>query len=67
MVRAAVLKGKDPHQIISEMERIDQMGEDFILYILVLGNSLLFVSTLILIFKLQSSMYFSHPLLMKKY
>lgn len=25
MVRAAVLKGKDPHQIISELERIDQM------------------------------------------
>lgn len=25
MVRAAVLKGKDPYQIISEMERIDQM------------------------------------------
>lgn len=26
MVRAAVLKGKDPQQIIEEMEKIDQMG-----------------------------------------
>lgn len=28
MVRAAVLKGKDPMQIIEEMEKIDQMGID---------------------------------------
>lgn len=27
MVRAAVLKGKDPQQILEEMEKIDQMGE----------------------------------------
>jgi hypothetical protein len=27
MVRAAVLKGKDPVQLIAEMEKIDQMGE----------------------------------------
>ena len=27
MVRAAVLKGKDPTQIIVEMEKMDQMGE----------------------------------------
>lgn len=27
MVRAAVLKGKDPSQIIMEMEKIDSMGE----------------------------------------
>lgn len=26
LVRAAVLKGKDPVQIIDEMEKIDQMG-----------------------------------------
>lgn len=26
MVRAAVLKGKDPQQILEEMEKIDQMG-----------------------------------------
>lgn len=26
MVRAAVLKGKDPMQILAEMEKIDQMG-----------------------------------------
>lgn len=26
MVRAAVLKGKDPVQLIAEMEKIDQMG-----------------------------------------
>lgn len=26
LVRAAVLKGKDPSQIIEEMEKIDQMG-----------------------------------------
>lgn len=26
MVRAAVLKGKDPTQIIEEMEKIDEMG-----------------------------------------
>lgn len=26
LVRAAVLKGKDPAQIIEEMEKIDQMG-----------------------------------------
>lgn len=27
MVRAAVLKGKDPQQILEEMEKIDQMGK----------------------------------------
>lgn len=27
MVRAAVLKGKDPIQLIAEMEKIDQMGK----------------------------------------
>lgn len=27
MVRAAVLKGKDPQQILEEMEKIDQMGQ----------------------------------------
>lgn len=27
LVRAAVLKGKDPSQIIEEMEKIDQMGK----------------------------------------
>ena len=27
MVRAAVLKGKDPLQLISDMEKIDEMGE----------------------------------------
>lgn len=27
MVRAAVLKGKDPLQLIAEMEKIDQMGK----------------------------------------
>lgn len=27
MVRAAVLKGKDPTQLIVEMEKMDQMGE----------------------------------------
>lgn len=27
MVRAAVLKGKDPAQLIEEMEKIDEMGE----------------------------------------
>lgn len=26
MVRAAVLKGKDPAQLIDEMEKIDEMG-----------------------------------------
>lgn len=26
LVRAAVLKGKDPHQLIEELEKIDQMG-----------------------------------------
>lgn len=26
MVRAAVLKGKDPHQILEELEKIDEMG-----------------------------------------
>lgn len=29
MVRAAVLKGKDPTQIIEEMEKIDEMGNCF--------------------------------------
>ena len=29
MVRAAVLKGKDPSQIIMEMEKMDQMGKEF--------------------------------------
>lgn len=27
MVRAAVLKNKDPSQILEEMEKIDEMGE----------------------------------------
>lgn len=27
MVRAAVLKGKDPQQLLEEMEKIDQMGK----------------------------------------
>ena len=27
MVRAAVLKGKDPTQLIVEMEKMDQMGK----------------------------------------
>lgn len=27
MVRAAVLKGKDPAQLIDEMEKIDEMGK----------------------------------------
>lgn len=27
MVRAAVLKGKDPAQLIEEMEKIDEMGK----------------------------------------
>lgn len=26
MVRAAVLKGKDPQQLIQDLEKIDQMG-----------------------------------------
>lgn len=29
MVRAAVLKGKDPAQLIEEMEKIDEMGMVF--------------------------------------
>lgn len=27
LVRAAVLKGKDPAQLLDEMEKIDEMGE----------------------------------------
>lgn len=41
MVRAAVLKGKDPLQIIAEMEKIDQMGKfhlQNILYSLCISN-----------------------------
>lgn len=34
IVRTAVLKGKDPLQILSEMEKIDQMGKVFWLYFL---------------------------------
>ena len=34
LVRAAVLKGKDPSQIIEEMEKIDQMGK-YLLKILI--------------------------------
>ena len=29
IVRVAVLKGKDPYQIISDMERLDRMEYDF--------------------------------------
>lgn len=29
MVRAAVLKNKDPSQILEEMEKIDEMGTNF--------------------------------------
>ena len=28
MVRAAVLKMKDPRQIIKDMEKLDEMGQD---------------------------------------
>jgi hypothetical protein len=34
MVRAAVLKGKDPVQLIAEMEKIDQMGKLLLLLLL---------------------------------
>jgi hypothetical protein len=34
MVRAAVLKGKDPVQLIAEMEKIDQMGKFFSSFLL---------------------------------
>lgn len=34
MVRAAVLKGKDPAQLIDEMEKIDEMGLQFKRYFL---------------------------------
>lgn len=30
MVRAAVLKNKDPSQILEEMEKIDEMGRTFV-------------------------------------
>lgn len=40
MVRAAVLKGKDPQQILEEMEKIDQMGKFE-------GFSILFIFNLI--------------------
>lgn len=33
MVRAAVLKGKDPTQLIEEMEKIDEMGMNYINFI----------------------------------
>lgn len=33
MVRAAVLKGKDPSQIIMEMEKMDMMGNFCYLYL----------------------------------
>lgn len=32
MVRAAVLKMKDPRQIIRDMEKLDEMGEDLNMY-----------------------------------
>lgn len=33
MVRAAVLKMKDPRQIIRDMEKLDEMGEDARIYV----------------------------------
>lgn len=27
IVRAAVIKGKDPHQIMADLDRLDQMGK----------------------------------------
>lgn len=33
MVRAAVLKMKDPRQIIRDMEKLDEMGEVLNLYV----------------------------------
>ncbi len=38
-VRAAVLKGKDPTQILEEMEKIDEMGEFFMFSFKDLENS----------------------------
>jgi hypothetical protein len=38
-VRAAVLKGKDPTQILEEMEKIDEMGEFLMILFEDLGNS----------------------------
>lgn len=37
IVRTAVLKGKDPLQIIAEMEKIDQMGKLNIRLIVIFG------------------------------
>lgn len=43
MVRAAVLKMKDPRQIIRDMEKLDEMGKDEIETIMLI----LFLSVLI--------------------
>ena len=46
MVRTAVLKGKDPTQLIVEMEKMDEMGEGFssvLCYYHELPESLLFL------------------------
>lgn len=40
MVRAAVLKMKDPRQIIRDMEKLDEMGEhEWDVFILIHGGS----------------------------
>ena len=55
MVRAAVLKGKDPAQLIEEMEKIDEMG---------LLNHLFFCSFIRIkwlnLFDFQNTMYCNH-------
>lgn len=38
IVRTAVLKGKDPLQILAEMEKIDQMGKIKLIYLLLKIN-----------------------------
>lgn len=66
MVRAAVLKGKDPAQLIEEMEKIDEMGLFIRKYIPFKSSFACNRQILLLIITYfshtnQSSMYFSHP------
>lgn len=46
-MRAAVLKGKDPAQIIEEMEKIDQMGKKKIFFLFLLFIYCLVLFTII--------------------
>lgn len=61
MVRAAVLKMKDPRQIIRDMEKLDEMGKDEIEIML---NYFFFCAHILLKGLLSSLMFFIYSFIL---